>query len=363
MRFVASVLALAMASGIPTGIATAQETPSGDEALPLLVDVELSTDEITVGDRVEATLTVVWMGGDTAEPARFPTWQETWGRAEVLQSDAVVETDDASGRRIWRQKVTLTAFRPGEVELPSVTVVLPLTDRTVEATTEPTRFTVGSVLPEPAEPTGDPSQAGQPAQQLQAEIPEPKGPAATVGLDREQQNFFWSAGVLTALLAVCLFWAADAVAKQPAPAGDPARQVDPLRLLSPLDELKERLARLDPVSAAEPLHTGLSFAMRTYLGRRLRFRAVESTTTEIQRALRRAALSADVHHRVIRLLRDADAVKFARAEVDRDVAGRRLAEAGDVARQIEHEMAPTVRLEADAVETTPQAPADRTRAA
>ena len=166
-----------------------------------------------------------------------------------------------------------------------------------------------------------------------------------MGLDMPQRNFWWTSGALSALLVLCLVWTASAVADQPEPAAVSSKPIDPLRLLSPLDEFKERLARLDPGSSAEPLHTGLSFALRTYLGRRLRFRAVESTTTEIQRGLRRAALSADVNHRVVRLLRDADAVKFARAEVSRDVAGRRLVEAGDLARQIEHEMAPTVLLE------------------
>jgi hypothetical protein len=156
----------------------------------------------------------------------------------------------------------------------------------------------------------------------------------------------WTAGALSVLLVVGLVWTAGAVARQPDEVTSVAEPVDPLRLLSPLHELRERLARLDPKAGAEPLHTGLSFALRTYLGRRLHFRAVESTTTEIQRALRRANLSADVNLRAVRLLRDADAVKFARAEVVAHVAERRVAEAGDLARQVEHEMAPTPRLEA-----------------
>ena len=311
----------------------------GNEGLPLLVDVELSTPGITVGDRVEATVMVVWMGADVQEPARFPTWQDTWGRAEILEVAEPNEIDDASGRRIWRQTLTLTAFRTGEVELPPVTVALPLSDRTVEATTRSVSFIVSSVLPAPPEPAPgqDPAQAGQPPP-----IPAPKGPAAATRLRQTQQSFWLTTIVLWLSLLVGMVWTTVAVAHQPERVEPGAKTIDPLRLLAPIDELRQRLARLDPAWPAEPLHTGLSFALRTYLGRRLHFRAVESTTTEIQRALRRAALSADVHHRVVRLLRDADAVKFARAEVTPDVAGRRLAEAGDLARQIEHEMAPTV---------------------
>lgn len=330
------------------------ENPEGSgESLPLLVDVELSTDSITVGDHVEATVMVVWMGEETTEPARFPTWQESWGRAEVLNVGDVQEVNDASGRRIWRQDLTLTAFRPGEVELPSVTVALPLQDRTLEAVTKPAGFTVGSVLPAPPdEEAAGAVPPGQPGQPGQAEIPEPKGSVGAEDLRSNPRNFWWSVGVLSALLLVGLVWTAGAVANQPESADSTAEPIDPLRLLSPLDELKERLARLDP-SAAEPLHTGLSQALRIYLGRRLQFRAVESTTTEIQRALRRAALSADVHHRVVRLLRDADAVKFARAEVVRDVASRRLVEASDLAREVEHEMAPTERPGESSTDSVP----------
>lgn len=337
---------LAGAQGDPATTDPADAAASSDsrnQGLPLLVDVELSPPAITVGDRVEATVMVVWMGEDVQEPARFPTWQDTWGRAEILEVQEPNEIDDASGRRIWRQQLTLTAFRTGKVELPPVTVALPLSDRTIEATTESVTFTVGSVLPEPPEaPPGQAAGQGQGQADQPPPIPAPKGPAGAIGLHQTQQTFWLTTIALWLALLVGLVWTTVAVANQPERVAAESKTVDPLRLLAPLDELRERLARLDPASDAEPLHTGLSFALRTYLGRSLHFRAVESTTTEIQRALRRASLSADVHHRVVRLLRNSDAVKFARADVSPDVAGRRIAEAGDLARQIEHEMAPTV---------------------
>lgn len=325
----------------PGGAAGDAEAPTNASGLPLLVDVELSRDEITVGDRVEATVLVVWMGEETAEPARFPVWQESWGRAEVLGVGEVDEVRDASGRRIWKQRVTLTAFRPGEVTLPPVQLALPLADRTVEARTERITFTVGSVLPEPEEPAAETEQPSA----AEPEIPEPKGAAGAMSLEASQEYFWWSTGALSLLLLAGLLWTASAVAHQPPETQTVLERIDPLRLLSPFGELRERLQRLDPAAGAEPVHTGLSFAFRTYLGRRLRFRAVESTTTEIQRVLRRAALSAELCLRATKLLRDVDAVKFARAEVAAEVTRRRLAEAGDLGQEIERQMAPTPRLE------------------
>ena len=52
--------------------------------------------------------------------------------------------------------------------------------------------------------------------------------------------------------------------------------------LEPLAELLARLEQLDPQHGGAA-HTGLSLALRRYLGRSLGFDATPSTTTEIQR--------------------------------------------------------------------------------
>ncbi|MEM8998275.1 MAG: hypothetical protein AAGF23_26060, partial [Acidobacteriota bacterium] len=49
-------------------------TPGGSE--PGRVTVDLTPRETTVGGRVRAEITVVWMGGEPKEPMRFPTWQD-----------------------------------------------------------------------------------------------------------------------------------------------------------------------------------------------------------------------------------------------------------------------------------------------
>ena len=74
------------------------------------VKVEVAPEFITVGDRVEAKLTLVWDGGTPASQPRFPAWQETWGDAEVLAAGEIEAFKYPSGRWVYSQTVVLTAF-------------------------------------------------------------------------------------------------------------------------------------------------------------------------------------------------------------------------------------------------------------
>ena len=94
-------------------------------------------------------------------------------------------------------------------------------------------------------------------------------------------SFWWTVAVGRALAAVAAVLAWSAVAG-----------VDPLAApeLSPLAELERALGLL-AAEAPAGAFAHLSQALRRYLGRRLGFHALESTTTEIQRRL--AALRLD----------------------------------------------------------------------
>ncbi len=305
------------------------ETPPTGEATPGVAQfkIELSPAEITVGDRVEAQLTLVWMGPEPTSEPRFPTWQETWGSAEILSTSELESFTDQSARRIYRQKLTLTAFETGDVKLPRVTIAVPLASETLEVThDDEASFVVQSVLPQTEAEAGDDGNAGEGGGELQ---PRPAAPLMALSAD---QRFLWTLCVLVGL-TLLMAWLlrrrlgthATGVATQP--------------LAPPLEELLQRLRQLDP-SAPEPAHTGLSYVLRNFLGRKLSLQAVESTTTEIQRLLRQTSVPPAIAQGTVRLLQDCDHVKFARREVAETTTDDRLLRARELAREIETALQP-----------------------
>ncbi|MEM8934065.1 MAG: hypothetical protein AAGE94_22930, partial [Acidobacteriota bacterium] len=269
-------------------------------ARPGRVSVAVEPVEVTVGDRIRATITVAWMGAEPSAAIRFPTWQETWGDAEILTtSDVGTEVDDA-GRRVWRQTVELTAWDVGLVDLPVVTVALPLADETIEleSPTPAAAFTVVSLLPPAEDPAAAPAPGG-PGSSPPGGVPDataeldarPSAPPAELRL--AQERFLLTAGALALALGLATTLLLRRLGALPL-TGDGAEAIpDPFAHLAPLDELAARLDRLDP-TRANAAHTGLSLALRRFLGRRLEAPSVESTTTEIQRDLQRRSLPADL---------------------------------------------------------------------
>ncbi len=314
--------------------AAAQDaTPPPTTQPPAQVKVEVSPEEITVGGRVEAKLTLVWMGSEpTAEP-RFPTWQDRWGGAEVLGWSEVDAFVDQSARRIYRQTVTLTSFEVGEVSLPRVTVALPLAGETLELRSgDGVGFEVLSVLPpqpEDAEADGEGEADGDGGDDDAAEEPlEPRGAAPPVALPAER--LFWA--VDATLAGLCLLGAWLLARRLGTAAGGEAA-AEPL--LEPLDEILARLRRLDASAGSEPAHTAVSLALRRFLGRSLGFQAVESTTSEIQRRLRGTPVPVPAAQRAVRLLRDCDQVKFAALEVAPEVTDDRILKSQALAQEID----------------------------
>jgi hypothetical protein len=251
--------------------------------------VTLSEQEIRVGDLVEATLTLDLDDG-AGEPS-FPNWQRHWGAAEIREIGEVTRaelggsgtTDSKVGAR-YSQRLVLTSFRPGTVTLPSATVSLAAAETTVEVAAEPATFEVGSVLP-----------VGE--EQLEPKPPVP--PRALPLGDR----FWWTAGLLAVLTAGLLALILTRRREQSTTA---------VELIDPWQQLEQALARLATAADPETVFTGLSLELRRYLGHCLAFPAAESTTTELRRRLLRSGLPAGVCGDVVRLLVEADTVKFAR---------------------------------------------------
>ncbi len=285
--------------------------------------VEIAPAEIKVGDRATATLTLVWGGETPSETPRFPTWQQEWGEAEVVSAGPVEPMESQGDRRIYRQQVLITAFRPGTLELPPPKVVVPLGSRTVEAVAaSPARLLVGSVLP---------GEKSAEAAELEA-----KGPAGLLPAATPLLPFLATTGLLLAALAFASFRLAARVARQREDAPDALR--DALAALPPHEEFLRRLQAIDP-GQGERAFTALSFALRLFLGRMLGVKALESTTTEIQRLLR-TLLPVGVAQETVALLRECDRVKFARLAVDTATTAHRLEQGRHLARQVFERLRP-----------------------
>ncbi len=292
-----------------TALPCAAQPPAGVG----VVDVTLSPAEITVGDHIEARLTLVWTGPEpTAEPL-FSGWGNSWGDAEVLSAGDLEMVAGPGARRVYTQELVVTAFTTGEIRLPAIIVVVPLGAETVEVPSGgELSFNVRSILPEDA-----------------GEL-EPRPPAPPRRLAAEAR-FAWTVSGLGGL-SLLLAWLVARRLRAPGAGVAPAAT-------EPLAQLLYRLQHLDP-TAAEPAHTGLSMGLRDFLGRSFDFPAAESTTTEIEHRLRQARVEPETTGGTVGLLRDCDQVKFAQSPVAARVTLSRLRQARELGHRIDRRLRP-----------------------
>ncbi|HEV7515055.1 MAG TPA: hypothetical protein VGR07_02020 [Thermoanaerobaculia bacterium] len=309
----AAVAAVAMVALVPLAVIAA--VPAAPPPA-LHLDVSLAQGRATVGDRIEVLLTLRVPTAELAGEPRFPAWAESWGEAEVVEKTPATRISEAGGIAVYRQRIAVTAWKPGRVPLPRIAAAVPLKSATVQAESSGNlNLTIASVLPPKKDGEQDPA-------------PKPAAPPKALPLGAP---FGWSS---LALAAACLgvgylLWRRG---RQTATA--PA-----VPALAPLAELLAGLDRL----AGEPsvrLHTRLSLALRTYLGRTLAFPAAESTTSEIHRRLLSRQLPAALVRRTFELLRACDLVKFARQEVGETLSRERLGTAREIGREFESHLAP-----------------------
>jgi hypothetical protein len=286
-----------------------------------VVDVELPAVELHVGDLVAVTLVVDVGDAVLDAPPRFPAWGDSWGAAEVVEAGEPEKAVE-DGRVIYRQRVVLQAFRPGELVLPPAEVAVPLAGGTRTVATRPDlALAIASLLPAPpAEAAAD------------AAIPPPQ-PAAPPQPLPLGAAFWWTAALGTALLAALLV--PMLLRRRRAAAAGRGRP-----RLEPLPELAAGLAAARAADSAEEGHARVSLALRRYLGRRLSFPAAESTTSEVQRQLVARHLPHALPRRAVELLRACDLVKFARRPAARSEVERWAGEAEAVAREVEAHLAP-----------------------
>jgi len=294
--------------------------PGAGLAAPTL-RVSLQPPTAEVGDLVVATLELRGSPAELGGAPRFPAWGKNWGDAEVravAPPERTVEGDTA----VYRQRVTLAAFKTGKVALPPVAVEVPSSagDQRL-STPDGLALEIRSVLPAQG-PTPAPKPAAPPR-------PLPWG-----------ERFFWALGVGLLGLVAALF-----AARRRRRAGHDAASIP---ALPPLEELEAALARLRADAARLPalaLHTELSLALRRFLARSAGVPALESTSSEIDHELRRRALPREPCRSLVRLLRDCDLVKFARTDAAQAAALERLAAALAAGRAIDEHQRPPARVE------------------
>jgi hypothetical protein len=291
-------------------------------AQPAPVTVSLAPNGLTVGDPAQATITLRVPAEDLAGEPRFPVWGKTWGEAEIVWRGEPVKVSERDGSAVWEQRLMLAAFKPGRVPLTPVQIAVPLRTGTVQAATPAgLALAVRSVIP-PEE-----------------KDPKPK-PAAALKPLPLGERFWWTVAVLSAL---CLL-AAWLLMRQRRKA---AASTAAVPALPPLEELAAELDRLRAEPSMVALHTRLSLALRRYVGRRLPFPAVESTTSEIQRQLLSRRMPGPLVRQTVELLRACDLVKFARQEVGETTGRERTETARRIAGELEAYLSPR---EVEAVE-------------
>ncbi len=304
--------------------------------------VELTPRAVTVGDRITAVLTLTVPAEEAARLARpggeprFPTWGDRWGEAEVLEVGSV-EHRTGAGASTWRQRLVLAVFQPGSVTLPRATVRVPLLgdgipdgdgDRTAEVTSDaPPALEVRSVLPQGADAATLQPTTAAPPRPLPAGAP-----------------FWWTLAGGAVLAGAFVLLGSARRRRRGSTAAAPLRP--------PFEELTACLDELhqldgDAPGARGPEHVTLSLALRRYLGRRLDFPAIESTTTEVRRRLRDRRLPDPVIEPAALVLERCDAVKFAQARVAPGAFTASLAATRELARTLENHLAPVTLTPVD----------------
>lgn len=293
----------------------AASSASGQE-----LDVHLSTDSVTVGERFFVSITA---RHDFAAGAGFPEVEAsdslTFGDVEVL---AVRARDSFArpGERVDSVVYEVTTFALDTARVGPIPVQFTAGEDTFTVETEPQWLPVVSLVPEDADEIKDIAPL--------VEFPAPRWPYAVAAL-----------ALLLAALLVALYLRRRRRGVAPAAAPSPPPVPPDREALERLDALEQ--ANLTLPENVQPFYDELSGLLRTYVSRRLHVRALESTTGELVRELERRHLpAAETISRLSNVLTASDLVKFADASPPASQGKEMLAAARKIVRDVENELHP-----------------------
>lgn len=265
------------------------ESLAAQQAEPPTVEATLDTARITVGGRVQLTVTVEHDAGTVV------TWPDSleFGPFEVLDA-AVLEPERLNGRVRSAARITLTAFELGDLEVPSFDVRVAGPD-SASSTTLSTRALPVTVASVGRDETG--------------EIRGIKGPLA---IPRNWLLLWpWVLG-LSILAAVFWLYRRYRARWQPAPAQTPRTPPRPPHELAyeALDRLElEGLLDRGEVKAH---YIEVSDIIRTYIEGRYGIEALELATHEVMAGLQSVEMVPEMCQEFEWFFDECDLVKFAK---------------------------------------------------
>lgn len=294
-RYVAFAALLLIATSMPTEARSARGL-SARPSYPLTVQdpprlrSELDTTQMALGDRILLTVTVDHEEGSTV---RWPDSLEL-GSFEVI-SDERLEPVRQEGRVLTAMRFTITAFEVGDVELPSISVLVTPADGS-----EPVSLATDSWIVEVASVGLDEG----------GDIRDIKGPLEI------PRNWLLSLPILLAALAIGAvgYWLYRRY-RQRASVGAGAPETVLVR--PPHEIALEALAQLEESGLLErgdvkEYFIGVSEIVRRYIEGRYQVDALEMATYEVADGLDRVGVSLETRLEFERFLSDCDLVKFAK---------------------------------------------------
>ena len=284
-------------------------------------------DELTVGEIVTLALEIRHPAGYEAV---IPHLEQNWGNFEVRDQSRAETTPNPDGGETTRQTIMVTLFTPGTYQTPPLAVsIYDGAGGVIEVDVPPVTITVISVLV-----PGD-TELRDIKPQAKLKVPFP---------------WLWLLGglVLASVVGGAVYWR--------------SRRREPRDgILSSIKEIDGRLpfqVALDELARIERLdlpqqnlykehYTLLTECLRSYLEEQFQIRALERTTFELTRDLKRSKLSRSAVHEFIDLFQESDLVKFARFSPYIESAYRRTGQARQL---VEATMPPPEILSLDETE-------------
>ena len=256
------------------------------------VAVSLTADkeELTVGEVVSLMLNVTYPEGYQVILPRLP---REWGDFEVRDQSPSSTSSGGDGSETISQTIEVTLFAPGTYETPKLAVTVRMPDGVVREQPAPgVSVTVVPVLGE------EDTELRDIKPQADLEVP-PVWP--------------WAAGGLLAVLAIAAAVYVFLKRRGRLEAGL-ALVVDSR---SPYERARDELDRIERLKLLDDgrfkeHYTLVSDCVRLYVQELFEVPALDHTTDEVRSGLRAMSVGPEVSSETVRLLRDADLVKFAR---------------------------------------------------